>query len=273
MNLKVALFASALLLGPVAPASADISAVIVSKYVGYQQTGPATISPSGGGNDAGLAVLVGESGFDGGYVTYPGAGSPVDLTDLGGTLWYLSPSMTPAALDAEFPSGTYAATATNSVTSASQTVDITYDNSLIPSVIPYMSATSYDALQDLNPSLGITLSYPEYSGGTLLSFIDVTTGQMLNFCTLFLCPYSNGIIAPNTFKRGDTYQYTLNNIDYMNYDPLITPELVDEGDVYTQGYFSVPVPEPATWGSLVLGIFGIGSIFRIRRKLIGEAVF
>lgn len=253
-----------------APATAGITQAFVVKQTSYQQTGPSTLVPANGGMNASLtAIAVAQSpaDFDSATVDYPGAGSPLSLTQLGGTLFLDLPPIqeTPAALDADFPGGTYTFDAENSITLASQSVNVDYVNDFAFSAIPQFDAATFAALGTVKPGHDLTLHFntftPDPSARGAYTEILLTGAGAPGFFPLL--PSSNHLTIPAPLiVAGATYGLTL------MFDQQTSVTGIGSADEISDLIsFTVPlaaVPEPGTWSLALIGLGLLGAALRRR---------
>jgi hypothetical protein len=165
--------------------------------------------------------------FDGGSLTYPGPGSPASYSYVSSNpsyLIYQTPYYASSAdLDAAFPAGVYTSTATNSITSASQTTSITSPaTDAYPHTIPALTAASYAALQAVNPSTDTTINFntfvPDGSATSSYIFFDVYDSSGAAVYNQDFLPSSTtavtipaGVLMPST-----DYSYRLDFSDRLD---------------------------------------------------------
>jgi hypothetical protein len=268
-------------------AGTTVGAQVVSSDVGknleYVQTGPTTVSPLGGGVNAFFFArnfYMNPGDFDGGTLTFPGPGSPQafnisGLIDCCGNpgAGFQTDYMSKSDMDTNFPTGlTYTITSTNSSTSTSQSVDVTLAQDLYSTEIPTFDATTYLALQTVDPTAPMTINFNSFTKNPLanfaqgfLTFYDNKSGSVVSNFVGFDPTTTMFLVAAGTFTAGDDY----------------TAELIfDEGvqgdattyrsDNRTLISFSVPaasaaVPEPSTWVLQLTGFAMLGLAVRTRR--------
>jgi hypothetical protein len=224
-------------------ARANIFEGLIAKDVQYQQTGPDTVTPIAGGVDAIFVALAanatapfggGPSTMDSIVLTYPGSGSPLALSTSG--QFYLSPMMTPAALDAAFPAGTYTFTGTNTATSESRSLNVAYVPDALPSAHPKLTADSYNALQGVDAALGATLSFDaltpdprSVSSDIQVNLLDLTLNKPVTLSSgpfTFLPSSATDFVLPgglltagHSYALGVVYQdETSNQIQLPSWD-------------------------------------------------------
>ena len=255
----------------------------------YEQTGPSTLTPYNGGTNAFFDArnfYTNPSDFDGGVLTFPGPASPQNfnvsgLLDCCGHfgMAYQTPFITPSDMATDFPIGiTYTLTSTNSVTSASQSVDISFPTDIYAFSFPKLTPASFMALQNINPAAGLTLSFnsfvpdPSADGGQgFFSIFDFTSNSSV-FNDSGFAPTTTSVFVPGgTFTAGDQYVFELIFDDFINGQDANGVNITARSDLRTRANFTVPtrtaVPEPATWTMLLLGIGLAGASLRRRARL------
>jgi hypothetical protein len=246
-----------------APARADFVFGDVSKVLAFEQTGPDTLTPVAGGANAtftaaffdnlGIPIGPGPNAFDQVVMSYPGAGSPITLTNLSpGTHIYQAVHLAPSALDAAFPDGTYTLTATNSVTLASKAVTLDYRGDKLPGVAPQLSAASWNALQNVDPSQGVTLNFNGFtpdpaavSATNFISLLDLTQyrGVPLGSTPFtFLAPSATSLVIPaGLLTSGHSYALSMAYEDQLT-NTLDFSTLTDKAVLNNMGtYFDFTV--------------------------------
>jgi hypothetical protein len=258
-------------------ARAAVTEVDIGINPTYSQTGPTTVTSTGGFFSA-RAFLDSSSDFDGGTLTYtPPAASPTtvgSLTPVSGSQPYLvyqpGSYSTVADLNAAYPYGTYTFNLTNSSSSATATDSIDYTvNS--DSNVPTLTASSYNTLQGLNASTGGVVEFntdvPGAGANFAEIFLNVDNGSGSSVysasgaytATSFDIP--GGVLSPGT-------SYTLD----LNFDDRITgtdgnsTPTVIFFDTHTEVAFTTAggVPEPAAWAFMLLGFGLTGAALRRR---------
>ena len=172
------------------------------------------------------------SDFNGGTMTYlgpassPGPYLPMTLVPLTGDPLILAPTNLPsgfptlAALNAAFPFGTYKVDLTNSVTSASESVTLSYPQNYFPTptIPPHLTSASYASLQGLNASSAVDLQFNSVApntaatewGTTLIIFgpagSNVFETELPSAATDFVLP-------ANKLAAGATYTLSLQFVE------------------------------------------------------------
>ncbi|MEO8813371.1 MAG: PEPxxWA-CTERM sorting domain-containing protein [Caulobacteraceae bacterium] len=274
------------LLGAPIAANAQAVGADVGKNLEYQQTGPTTVIPYNGGTNAFIfarSFFANPGDFDGGSMSFPGPASPqaYNGSESGGgfnDVGYFSPYMTQAALDTAFPTGiTYALTATNSVSHASQTINVPYLADYYTADIPALTAASFTALQGANPNAGLTLSFNSFTpaanagfGQGFFSIYDYTTGMGVFAASGFSPSTTSVSFGPHTLTAGDSYTYELIFDDGVTgIDPASGLAYTARSDQRTFGLFSAGpagVPEPAAWALMLAGFGLAGAGLRRSRR-------
>jgi hypothetical protein len=258
-------------------AEAAINEIDIGINPTFEQTGPTTIT-STGGFFAARAFLDSSSDFDGGTLTWPGAMSPQSLTSqpdpVFPLLGYSVGDASFSDLNAQFPFGTYTLTATNSADMTSQTESLDYTTAADSLSTPALDAASFNGLQGLKASSGFTFNFnmfdqnpnPDATGLVFLSVSD-SSGNAV-FSTDGLDPSTTSVfMAGNTLKVGQDYTFDLlfdERISGINGDGVGTTIFFDS---HTDGAFSTAVPEPATWSMMILGFGSLGLALRRRAKM------
>jgi hypothetical protein len=213
--------------------------------------------------------------FDGATLTYPGAGSPgvydavPDPTEASGVFFSFSgPNESNlAALNADFPFGNYVTTATNSVTSASQTSSINYTTDAFSSTVPALTAPSFAAAQGMNPrvanTLNLTAFVPNGAANETDVFFSIFDGMGNTVFNLgFLPATTTSVTIPaNTLAANAAYSYQVIFSDRINNTSADGVFQVLGFDLDTNGTL-VTTPEPA---SLAAGATGLIMLMRRRR--------
>ncbi|WP_293904078.1 PEPxxWA-CTERM sorting domain-containing protein [Phenylobacterium sp.] len=258
-------------LGAAGGAKAAVTEIDIGLNPLYQQTGATTVVATGG-FFAARAFLDSASDFDGGTLTYPGAGSPVALTPApGATLAFSDSAGTLADLNAAYPFGTYAFQVTNSGTAASQSASLSYTVAAASLSVPMLTAASFNQLQGLDAASGFTFDFNAFAqnpdANLAFVFLDVTDSLGNDVFFRGLSPSTTSIFMPGgTLGAGQSYNFDL------NFDSRITG--ADGGvattiffDTHTLGAFSTAaaaVPEASTWAMMIVGLGGVGAALRRR---------
>jgi hypothetical protein len=167
-------------------------------------------------------------------------------------------------MNAAVPIGDYAYTATNSVTSDSETATLDYTGDAFASTIPALTAPTWSALNGLDPSTALTVGFNTFTPGAGTTpgngfvFFSISNPAGTVFTDGFLDPSSGSLLLPaNTLLPNTTYNFELDFSDRQNdSDPVsgvftvIGSDLRDDG-TFTTGSIGPATPEPDTW--LLLG--------------------
>ena len=254
------------------PLQAGLIGVDIYDNTSYQQTSAAApTTPSSyffdiGGNYA-------SSGdFDSASATFPGNQSPFALTIDDPTLSFgngVGNYTSLSSLHQDFGFGTYDITASNSVTSASQTGVLDYTADYFTSAIPALSATTWAGLNGLDPSTALNIGFNSFSpdpsvtlGLTFFTIYDLS-GNVV-FTDGFLDPSTTSLNLPvNTLSADTTYGFELDFSDRLNGYDSTDGVFTEEGfDVRTDGSFTTgaiapSVPEPCTTALFAFGLLGL----------------
>lgn len=264
----VAVFASA----AAASAQAGITEVDIGINPTFEQTGPSTITSTGGFFSA-RAFVQSASDFDGGVISGPGPVLPQPLTaQPGPTLAYSVGVPTTGALNSDFPVGTYTFDLTNSITLDHQTASIDYSAAADSLSTPGLTASSFTALQGLNAAAGFTFDLDPFVTNPLanfgLLFFDISdSGGNTVFSADGLDPSTTSIfMAGGTLIAGQSYTFDINFDERIQGTDGATPTEIFF-DTHTDGGFTAAaggVPEPASWALMIAGFGGIGLALRRR---------
>ena len=265
-----AAFSIACILGAASGAKAAVNEIDIGLNPTYQQTGATTVVATGGFFSA-RAFLDSVGDFDGGAVSYPGAGSPLALTPgPDATLAFSDSAATMAALNAAYPFGTYSFHLTNSATSASQDASLGYAVIADALSVPTLTSASFTQLQGLNAGLGFTFDFnafaqnPNASESFLFLNVSDAGGNILFSATPD--PSATSIFMPGgTLAAGQVYNFDLIfDSRIVGADGGVGTEIFF--DSHTTGAFSTAaaVPEPSAWAMMILGLGGVGAALRRR---------
>ena len=261
-------FGLPLLLSMVSPLHASLTGVDFFKNIEYSQTSGAAPSTPSGYFVSSRAFFANPGDFNTGSLTYPGPGSPQTLSPAGPTVLLFQTGFlaSQAAMDAAFPFGTYDVTATNTVTSTSQSANILYSTDAYASSIPALTAATFAALQGMNPSNAFTFNFNAFTPNAL-----ATSGS--TFFTIFGTPISGAhpssttsfTLDPNTLLPNTTYTFEVDFSDRISGTNNGVPTTLGF-DVRTDGTFTTgaAVPEPA---GVTLGALGVAALaLGLRRR-------
>jgi hypothetical protein len=270
--LSLSALSAACIVGAAGGASAAINEIDIGLNPTFQQTSATTVVATGGFFSA-RAFLDSAGDFDGGTLTYPGAGSPVTLTPgEGATLAFGDSAATMAALNTAYPFGTYAFHLTNSATSATQDASLNYSTTADALSVPTLTAAAFTQLQGLNAGSGFTFDFNTFEqnpaatdGFLFLNVLDAGGNSV--FSANPAVSATSIFMSGGTLAAGQTYTFDL----------LFDSRIADgSGDVPTEVFFdshtfgvfstAAAVPEPSTWAMMLAGFGGLGAVLRSRRK-------
>ena len=202
-------------------------------------------------------------------VTYPGPGSPQDLTYNPTSLsfGFGSPGISPAsAYLAAYPFGSYTFNATGgSAGPQTETLSRTPGN-YFASAIPALSAATYNGLQGYQPNLGLAIAFDSFipgidatSGGS--PFFTIWNAGTGNIAFSAALPYGDTSVnlPGGTLQPGTAYNWELDFSDRI-YGQTNDGVFTTEGfDLRTDGTFMTGsnTPEP---GFIVPLVFGLGAV-------------
>jgi hypothetical protein len=253
-------------------ANAAVNEIDIGLNPTFEQTSGTTVVSTGGFFSA-RAFLDSVSDFDGGTLTYPGAGSPVALTPgEDNTLAFGDSAATMADLNTAYPFGTYSFLLTNSATSATQDASLDYTQTADALSTPALTAASFNALQGLNAGSGFTFDFNGFAQNPAASesflFLNVTDAAGNTVFSANPDASATSIFMPGgVLAGGQTYDFDL------IYDSRIVGSDGNVGtevffDSHTGGAFSTAaaVPEPAAWALMLLGFGGLGAALRSSKR-------
>lgn len=262
-----------LLVGVAASAHADTLQGYVIPTAQHAQEGPALIGP------ANYLLRVGgefttQGDFTSGTVTYPGAGSPKNLTAGPYSLEYDSPYYSSLAdMLVDYPYGTYSVSANGPA--GSQTSDVSYEvDDNFTSDIPQV--TNFDSLQDLDPAADFTFYFPAFTPNpstddgeawTFFTLYDFATGAVVYYQPFLPTTTTSWTVPANTLLANTKYIFDVNYdnriLDASGSGAQVEYDRRTEG-VFMTGTPVTGVPEPGSLGLLALGLLGLGCCRRWR---------
>jgi hypothetical protein len=182
------------------PARAGITFYDLLKSMDYIQTGPsAPVTPVEYDGNAGIASAVGD--FTNASVTSSSPISPYGMTSFpGGASWFLGLT-TKAQFDADIPNGT---TYTFNVSGGSlgpQSATLTLPaTDKYAANVPYLTGGSYNALQGMDASTPLTLTFDPFAA---------VSGMNFNFMIVNVWPAGNSQPLINASRANTASSYTL----------------------------------------------------------------
>ena len=263
--------------------SADLTEFDVDFDEVLNQTGPSVTSLDGYFFDS-RGEMASAGNFNGGTLTYPGAGSPQSYavnpslaTELNFQTGFF-PSLSALAL--AFPFGVYTINATNSGNpSLNRSDSVTYSANFYTATTPLLNAATYGGLQGLQTSNPFNIVFPSFTPAlgtdaafTFFTITNANTGAVV-FSQNFLSPTTAGVLLPaNTLSPGALYDYDLDYSDLIEATGSTAPtnQLFD---VRTEGSFTTasasPVPEPHVTAFVALGVLCVAGFLQ-RSKLLSS---
>jgi PEP-CTERM motif len=260
-------------------ANAQVTVADVGVNPTFEQTGPTTVT-STGGFFSGRAFVTNASDFAGGTLSYGGPGSPQNLSYIPADVaWEFGDSNgTFSNLQTADPTGGYVFDLTGG-TMGPAFFSFNYDGDGYANT-PQLAAASFSALQDLNAAAPITLDFnpmdvsPNATPGANNIFFSIvnTSDNMAVFSSPALPTTATSVTIPGgRLLPGQSYTFDL------LFDDRITGTDPDSGvfvtqfyDTHTFGSFSTAagaVPEPTTWAMMLIGFAGLGFAgYRASRK-------
>jgi hypothetical protein len=209
--------------------------------------------------------------FTSASATDPAIGSPQSLA-INGTSFNTSFSgiSSLATFNADYPTGTYTATATNSITHASQSGVINYTQNLYTSTIPALTGSTYTGLQGMNPAMPFILDFNSFTmnlgANAAYTFLTIYNGSNIVFTDGFLSPGTTSVLLPaNTLSANTMYSFELNFDDRLLGTDGVNNVSTEQGfDMRTDGSFTTgaAIPEPGSLVLVALGLIGTGAYKR-----------
>jgi PEP-CTERM motif len=261
------------LIATVGLARAQVTEADVGINPTFEQTGPTTVT-STGGFFSGRAFVASASDFSGGTLTYGGSGSPQTLSYVPADVaWeYGLGDASFSDLQTAFPNGGYEFDLTGG-TMGPATVSLNFDGDAYSNT-PQLAAASFSALQGLNAAAPITLDFnpmdvsPNATPGANNIFFSITNSSGATVFSDALSTDATSVtIGGGTLSAGQSYSFDL----------LFDDRIVDSSgaflktqfyDTHTDGSFSTAgaVPEPSTCAMLLMGFVGLGFAASLRGR-------
>jgi hypothetical protein len=271
---------AALLLAGGASQAQGISYTYMFFNVGSLQTGDGNVLVDNGSFFSIGARANGSVPFSGGSISFGGLASPLDLSTSDGTSFGFQSGgyASKGAMDIDFPPGAYHFSlqptdpgALPSVTSLAVGAE-----HYAASGAPYLTGTSYSALQGMDAAQPVTLNFSPFvtNSGAASSFIYLTIyDNTSNNWVLAGSPLSAStnsmILGANLLEPGHSYAYEL---DYSSRVQVGTTGTDFNGQIgyemRTTGLFATAaaVPEPAVWQLAGLGLGLLACAGRRRQR-------
>jgi hypothetical protein len=267
------------LVGTAGLAHAQVQEADVGINPTFQQTGPNTVTSTGGFFSA-RAFIANQSDFSGGTLSYGGPGSPQTLTyvPVDVALEFGDSNGTFSNLQMAYPTGGYQFGLSGG-TMGPETVSLNFDGDAYSNT-PQLAAASFSALQGMNAAVPLTLDFnsmvvsPNATPGANNIFFSIvnTSDNMTVFSSPALPTTATSVTIPGgQLLPGQSYSFDL------LFDDRITGTDPESGvfveqfyDTHTDGTFSTAagaVPEPSTWAMMLIGFGGFGlAVARRGRK-------
>jgi hypothetical protein len=205
--------------GSATPVKADISFLDMTRNDAYLQTGNGNSLSFTGSFFSVDLNSVNPGDYNAVQLSYPGAGSPQDLTQTSPSTFSFQTGLFPsqAAMDSAYPTGTYTFLASNP--STTDTASLTYSKpDFYSQSLPFLAGTNFTALQGVDAHAAFTFQFSPFVTGTLppggssfifLTVFDTTTNTTV-FTQGFLPSTTTSVIMPaNTLTPGDSYSSEL----------------------------------------------------------------
>lgn len=262
-RIAASVFTCALIVGSGAAHAGDVDFIDMFRNVGFMQTGNGNNLGDNGAFFTTVVFTLGGVAYSGGTVSFAGAPSPAALTpQAGNTYGYQSNAYaSKAAMDAAFPQGSYSYALQSAGPLTQASFSLGADQYALSR--PYLSGTSYAALQGAQAGAPLALSFSAYTvnpaaSEALMFFTvyDYTTAQFV-FDAGFLPATTPGLVlSGNLLQAGHQYAYELIYSSRVrvpasgtNFDAQIGFELRTTGQ-----FFTAAVPEPGAWGLMLSGL-------------------
>lgn len=221
------------------------------------------------------AITQSAAGFNSAQVTYPGAGSPVALTQspTDSTFFnkYFGPYASLAALQTALPFGDYTTSFTNGTITDSATID--YSAEHFQSSVPELSPVSLTELEDLNPSQSVTLDFNAFTpdsatNSTVGTYVIISGPNSTPFST-FVAPGVTSVTVPAGTLLGNTsYSLAIDQGGRIATAPNAEGVNTEFGFAVDDNINFTTAPEPGALGlslaGVLVGLFAYRS--RVTRK-------
>jgi hypothetical protein len=219
------------------------------------------------------------SDLTGGNVTSSSPLSPMTLTGSNGNFAFQSPGFSSkSTLDMDFPNGTtYTYNVTGGTFNGQSATLATPASDEYASTVPFFTGNTFNALQGVDPSTAINLTFNTYSTpsgvNTPLTFIGITqvSDGKLAFSTSGDNTLSSALVSPGTLLPNTKYDLDIvfsarnltKNAGFTDATSFTAYDLRTDL-IFTTGAAAVPEPSTITMIGIVLAL-GMGSIVIKRR--------
>ena len=224
------------------------------------------------------------SDFDGGMITWAGSLSPQSFIyqkfspSYASLSYFSTPTTSLSDFATEFPSGAYKLTATNSATTASQSVSIDSTTTPPSDTISALTAKSFEELQGLNANSDVLLQIipietnPAAQTNYSFQIDDLDNGNTVYSQFSQYVPIGDMTMPAGTLSPNHDYYFDI------GFDENYFVQIGDIEAGVTQaeetfGLFSTSgAPEPSSWAIMLAGMAGLGAALRLRTRSLVRAL-
>jgi hypothetical protein len=246
----------------------------IETNVNYNQVGPSTVNATNFSFELNVSFNT-PGDYSGATVSYPGTGSPATMAPENSTSFFLFQGFsTLSALHAAFGFGTYNV-ALSAGNLPATTLQIAYAADSFPAAVPALSASTFSALNGLDPSTALAVVYnasaantsndPNEKSQTFFTIRDAATNAVV--LNLISASSSTGTTIPaNTLLANHKYSW---DVAFESYDFVSTSQgnFQIASVTATDGSFTTGgIPEPATAGLAGIGLLAYAVFRRVRKR-------